>query len=284
MSARSDRRLILSDGMPLAVQVGGCGVPLVLLHGFPLDHSMWEGQWPLTNWGRLLAGGSRDGSARLVVPDLRGFGGSVGGPPPTSMAGLADDVAEVIAGLEIDEPVVVCGLSMGGYVAQHLAVRHPGLLRGLVLVDTRLEADSEQVRAVRADLSARVGRLGARIAAEAMVTNLLAGQTEARHRQLADSLRRVIESTETGTIQATLSALADRPDMTTPLSSIDLPTLLIVGSEDTITPPACLERAAAIIPAARLVVMPRCGHMTPLEDPANFNALLAGFLRDVTGR
>ena len=154
-------------GGSLAVHLSGDGPMLVLLHGFPLDHRMWAGQDPLAD------------VATLVAVDLRGFGGSRQAGGPTSIRQMADDVATVVKTLEPGGRAIVCGLSMGGYVAEHLAVHHPEVVRGLVLVDTRLEADTDAARAGRLDLAERVARVGSRIAAEAMVPKLLAASTAA---------------------------------------------------------------------------------------------------------
>ncbi|MBM4059261.1 MAG: alpha/beta fold hydrolase, partial [Planctomycetes bacterium] len=147
----------------VAVHTAGSGVPLLLLHAFPLDHSMWLGQQPLAD------------QVRLIVPDLRGFGASRGGPPE-SMAQLADDTVALLDALHVAGPAVVCGVSMGGYVAQHVAVRHPDRVAALILVDTKLEADTLEARAGRAELAAKVGRLGLGILADAMIPRLLAAR------------------------------------------------------------------------------------------------------------
>ena len=268
------RLVTLHDGRRIAVREAGSGLPVVLLHGFPLDHSMWDGQW-----GLVAPGGQLDGVARLIVPDLAGFGGS-DAPTSSSIAAMADEVVAILDAIECREPVVACGLSMGGYVVQHLAVRHPARLRGLVLVDTKLEADTPEARAGRVDLSERVGRLGAGLAAEAMVPRLLARGPGTDRRPIEARLRGTIERTAVATIQTALEALGDRPDMTAAAAGFSLPTLLVVGAEDMITPPECLERAAALIEGAELETFPGCGHMTPMEDPAAFNARLASFLRE----
>ncbi len=272
--APETRLVKIDDGRRIAIRQAGTGVPVLLLHGFPLDHSMWDGQWQLVG-----PGGLADGAARLIVPDLAGFGGS-DGPTSPSIAAMADEVVAILDALGGGEPVVACGLSMGGYVAQHLAARHPARLRGLVLVDTKLEADTPEARAGRVDLSERVGRLGPRIAAEAMVPRLLARGPRPDRSEIETRLRSTIERTSVATIQTALGALGDRPDMTAAAAGFSLPTLLVVGAEDMITPPECLERAAAVIDGAELETIPGCGHMTPMEDPAAFNARLASFLRE----
>jgi pimeloyl-ACP methyl ester carboxylesterase len=253
----------------LAVHTAGSGIPLVLLHGFPLDHSMWMGQAPLAE------------KVRLIAPDLRGFGGT-GGAGPASMAQQADDAVAVLDAVHVAEPAVFCGLSMGGYVAQHVAVRHPHRVRGLVLVDTKLEADTPEARAGRVDLAAKVGRLGQAILADAMIPRLLATSPEAvaaPHRAAVERLlRETILAQPVEAIQAALEALGARPDMTEPMRKVGVPTLLVVGAEDAITPPECLAAAERILPRARLLIVPRAGHMTPLEAPEVFNAAVLEFL------
>jgi pimeloyl-ACP methyl ester carboxylesterase len=265
---------VAAAGTVLAVHTAGAGRPLVLLHGFPLDHRMWAAQAALAE------------HCRLIVPDLRGFGGSTAAVT-TSMAQLADDVAALLAALHVAEPAVICGLSMGGYVAQHVAVRHPDRVAALVLVDTKLEADTPEARAARADLAAKVGRLGQGILADAMIPRLLAGSPAARglpHRAAAEAtLRQIILEQPVASIQAALAALGDRPDMTESMRHVLVPTLLVGGAEDAITPPDCLERAEEIVPCARLLIVPQAGHMTPLETPDVFNAALLEFLRHPPG-
>jgi len=254
----------------LAVHTAGAGVPLLLLHGFPLDHAMWVGQAPLAD------------HLRLVVPDQRGFGAS-GGRGPAGIEELADDAAALLAALHCG-PAVVCGLSMGGYVAQHLAVRHPDRVAALVLADTKLEADTPEARTARADLAAKVARLGQGIVADAMVPRLLATSAEARaaagRAAIESDLRAAILRQPVATIQAALAALAARPDMTAAIRDVRVPTLLVVGAEDAITPPACVDAAIAVLPHARSLVVPHAGHMAPLESPATFNRAVLEFLAE----
>jgi len=256
----------------LCVSTAGAGVPLLLLHAFPLDHAMWQRQMPLAD------------HLRLIVPDQRGFGGS-GDSLPESIEQLAADAVALLDALHVAGPAVLCGVSMGGYVAQHVATRHPERVAALVLVDTKLEADTPEARAGRADLAAKVGRLGQGILADAMIPRLLAASSEARAlpgRVEAEAiLRRSIMAQPVTTIQAALSALGSRPDMTEAMRQADMPTLLVVGAEDVITPPSCLEAAEGIIPKAKLLEVPLAGHLVPLEQPDVFNRAVLEFLREL---
>lgn len=259
----------------LAVHTSGSGIPLLLLHGFPLDHRMWSRQADLAE------------HVRLIAPDQRGFGASAAVDPtldsgPASIEQLADDAVALLDSLHVARPAVVCGLSMGGYVAQHVAARHPDRVAAVVLVDTKLEADTPEAKAARADLAAKAGRLGQAIVADAMIPRLLAAAAESAPGRagIEAELRRMIVAQPIETIQAALAALAARPDMTDAMRHVRVPALLVVGAEDAITPPECLERALAVMPRARLVIVPGAGHMTPLESPAAFNAAVLAFLAE----
>jgi 3-oxoadipate enol-lactonase len=255
----------------LAVHTAGSGLPLLLLHAFPLDHRMWERQAPLAD------------HLRLIAPDLRGFGQSAAAPPE-SIAQLADDAVALLDALHVTGRAVICGISMGGYVAQHVAARHPERVAAVVLVDTKLEADTPEARAGRADLAGKVGRVGQAILADAMIPRLLAvppaadAVAKGRRAEIEATLRQIIGEQRVSTIQSALAALGDRPDMTDAMRRMHAPTLLVVGADDAITPPACLEAAEEIMPDARLLVVPGAGHMTPLEAADVFNSAVLRFL------
>jgi len=214
---------VTAGSLRMAVHAVGSGRPLVLLHGFPMDHRMWSGQEPLAD------------AVRLIAPDLRGFGASHIDPGSRieSIQQLADDVAALLEALHVTEPVTVCGLSMGGYVAQHLAARHPRLVGSLILCDTRFDADTAQAREARSRLSEHVARHGAKAAAEAMLPNLLAARHEPTpaDRARRELVREMILATPAETIRQALAALAARPDMTACMEAFDRPTLLVVGEE-----------------------------------------------------
>lgn len=264
-------RLAVGDTR-LAVHTSGSGIPLLLLHAFPLDHAMWGRQAPLAE------------HLRLIVPDQRGFGAG-GGDTPGSIEQLAADAVALLDALHVAGPVVVCGISMGGYVAQHVALRHPDRVAALILVATKLEADTPEARAGRTDLAAKVGRLGLGILADAMIPRLLADSAEARaaadRGAIETLLRQSILAQPLATVQAALAALGARPDMTEAMRGLRVPTLLVAGAEDAITPPACLEAAEEVIPDAKLLIVPAAGHMVPLEQPEVFNAAVVEFLREL---
>ena len=258
----------------LAVQICGSGPPLVLLHAFPLDHTMWH---------RVL---SLADHARLIIPDQRGFGRSTycdaEKPSIASIAQLADDVAKLLDALDIEEPATIAGISMGGYVAQHAVIRHPEKVSRLILIDTKFSADTSEARANRADLAATVGRVGQHVLADAMVPNLLAATDAARSQPERaaneEFLRKLIGEQSVATIQAALQALAERPDMTKDMQRLMKPVLLICGSEDTITPPAVMKSMEKILLQGHLLVVSDAGHLVPLEAPEVFHEAVRSFL------
>ena len=258
----------------LAVQICGSGPPLVLLHAFPLDHTMWHRVLPLAT------------HARLIIPDQRGFGRSTHNDPErspiVSIAQLADDVAKLLDALDIEEPAAIAGISMGGYVAQHVAVRYPEKVSRVILIDTKFSADTPEARATRADLAATVGRVGQQVLADAMVPNLLAATDAARSQPERaaneEFLRKLIGKQSIATIQAALQALADRPDMSGPMQHLEKPVLLICGSEDTITPPAVMESMEKILLQGHLLIVSDAGHLVPLEAPVVFQEAVRSFL------
>ena len=258
----------------LAVQTCGTGQPLVLLHAFPLDHTMWHRNVPLAD------------HLQLIIPDQRGFGQSAEShsksKPLSSITQLADDVAKLLEALHIEQPAVIAGISMGGYVAQHVAARHSEKVSHLILIDTKFSADTPEAQAGRSNLAATVGRVGQKVLADAMVPNLLAATDEARSKpervENEQFLRRLIGKQSVATIQAALGALADRPDMSEPMQHFKKPVLLVCGKEDTITPPAVMESMEEILSRGQLVIVPEAGHLVPLEAPTVFHEAVLSFL------
>jgi len=235
---------------------------------------MWHRVLPLAN------------HARLIIPDQRGFGRSTCNDseksPIVSITQLADDVAKLLDALDIEEPATIAGISMGGYVAQHVAVRYPEKVSRIILIDTKFSADTPEARSTRADLAATVGRVGQQVLADAMVPNLLAATDTARSQPERaaneEFLRKLISEQSVATIQAALQALADRPDMTKDMQHLEKPALLICGSEDTITPPAVMKSMEKILLQGRLLIVSDAGHLVPLEAPVVFHEAVRSFL------
>jgi pimeloyl-ACP methyl ester carboxylesterase len=257
------------DGRRLHYLDEGGGEPVLLLvHGFPFSARMWEPQ--------IAAFSDRH---RVVAPDLSGFGESEVPPERSaySIDGYADEVAGVVAALGLGR-VVLAGLSMGGYIALALARRHPQILAGLVLADTRAEADSQEVKSRRSDqqvfLSARkdIAPL-----VDGLLENLLSKRGPARE-EVADRAGALMRTVDPDGWIGALEAMKQRSDASPGLAGITVPTLVLVGEDDEITPPSAAEAMAEAIPGARLVVVPAAGHLTNLENPEAFNEAVGGFL------
>ncbi len=259
-------RRIAVNGVNLAVDVRGQGPAILFIHGFPLDHTIWEHQLAhLDGWMR-------------VAPDLRGMGQSDAPDLGYSMATYADDLLALLNSLGVDR-VVLCALSMGGYIAFEMLRRARARIRGLILMDTRAEADSAEGRKAR-DVSSAQAREGGSVAiAAAMLPRMLAQAAATEHPALVDRVRRMMESTPVAGILGAITTLRDRPDSTPLLPGLaDLPTLVVVGEDDRLTPPALSQTMANLIPGSRIVVVPGAGHLTPMERPEAATALMAEFL------
>jgi len=254
------------EGATIEYDVRGEGPSVLLFHAFPLGLSMWDAQVEA-----LMA------THRVVRFDARGFGGSAPGDGPLTMERIADDGALLLDHLEI-ERAVVGGCSMGGYAAFAFVRRHPERLAGLVLQDTRAGADTEEARANRASLATRVLAEGASAAAEAFLPKLVGETTRRERPALVASLRERILATSPRGIANALSGLAARADSRETLPTITVPTLVLVGAEDVMTPPGEAATMAAAIPRARLDVIAGAGHLANLEDPVALNAALVAFL------
>jgi 3-oxoadipate enol-lactonase len=246
----------------------GSGTPVVLLHGFPLDSRIWAEQ--------RAALSER---FRVITPDLRGFGKSVS-TDPFSLETLAEDVHALLK--EIGAlPCVLGGLSMGGYVSLSYIQKHPMDLRSLMLIDTRAEADNAEGRANRDKMIQLVREKGSKAVAEQMMPKMLAPDSPATRPAVARQLREIMEACPALTIEHALSAMRDRADHTGNLASIALPTLIIVGDQDAITPPAVSEQMHRAIPRSTLEVIRGAGHMSPMEQPQQVNLAMHRILDQV---
>ena len=258
------------NGVELAFVDQGTGNPVVLAHGFPLDHTMWDAQ---------IDALSKD--YRVIAPDLRGFGLSGVTEGTVTMQQLADDLAALLDALRIEQPIVLCGLSMGGYVALQFWQDHGTRLAGLILCDTRAVADTPEVADGRLETAERVMREGPAPLVAQMMPKLFAQTTAQQQPELVDSLRRVMMATDPGAIAAAARGMAQRPDMVSRLGEIDCPALVIVGEQDAISSPEEMRAIARPIPHARFVEIPGSGHMSPMEKPAAVNAAILEFLAGV---
>lgn len=260
-------RAVVHEG-ELAFVDRGQGQPLVLVHGFPLDHTMWAGQ---------IA--DLAGEYRVIAPDLRGFGQSTVTPGLATMQRMADDLHELLFSLKISQPVVLCGLSMGGYVAWQFALRYRPRLAKLILCDTRAVGDSPEAAAGRIAMADRVQREGPGFVAEAMLPKLFAPAALKAKAPFVEATRQVILRTDPKGIAAAQRGMAQRPDVSSKLGEIDVPTLVVCGQHDAISPPAEMRGFAEQMPNAKFVEIAGAGHMAPLERADEVNAAIRGFMK-----
>lgn len=241
---------------------------LVLVHAFPLAGSMWEPQFKAIPAGW-----------RFITPDLRGFGGSTidDEPESPSMDEYAGDVIDLLKELGIAS-AVVGGCSMGGYVTFAIARKAPQIIRGLVLADTRANADTLEGRANRKSLLAVLEREGASGVARDMMPKLL-GKTSIEERpEIESNIRRLIKQQSVQAIRGAALRMMDRPNSFPTLETLRVPALVIVGEEDTLTPVDDSRKMQAAAAGSELVVMPETGHLANLERPELFNEIVRGFL------
>ena len=240
--------------------------PLLLLHAFPLNGKMFEPQMEALSAKR-----------RVIAPDFPGFGRSPRTPAQPDVGYYAGCVRALLDRLEIPR-VVLGGVSMGGYVAFECVRSFPERISGLVLANTRPDADTEEAREARKEVALRVAQEGIGVLVDLQMERLLSPQTRAENEDLVERVRSIIlENTPDGAVAA-LGAMRERPDSTATLGGINVPTLVVGGAEDKISSPAVMGEMAAGIPNAHHVTLPNVGHLSNLEDSRGFNQALTEFL------
>jgi len=252
----------------LAVDVRGEGVPVLFVHGFPFDRTMWRHQ---------LAMLSR---VRRIAPDFRGVGDS--GVPAAadgySLTRYADDLVAVLDALGVRQ-AVLCGLSMGGYVIFEVLRQHPERVRAMILADTKPQADSAEAKRGREELTQVAEQQGQDAVIERLLPRLLASATQATQPEVAGQVRDMARRWSVPGLVGALRMLRDRPDSSETLRGVRVPTLVLVGSDDEIAPPDTARAMSQLIPEAQFHVVPTAGHISPLEQPLATSRLLSDFLR-----
>ncbi len=246
----------------------GIGQPIIFLHAFPLNRSMWQGQiTALLNEQRF----------RLIALDWRGFGESESNTTVTSMELLADDVAALMDALGTQR-AILCGLSMGGYVAFAFQRKYPERVGGLILADTKPDADTEEARANRAKVAQLAETEGSGAIADLQVPNLISDYTRQHHVEVEALVRRMVEAATGSGIAAAARGMALRADSNDLLPQITVPTLVVVGEADKLTPPTVAQEYAVRISGAEFAMIPRAGHLSNLEQPEAFLEVVRNFL------
>ena len=245
----------------------GKGPAVVLLHGFPFDRSMWREQIEFLSVNGF----------RAIAPDLRGLGENKAGDVIATLDEMARDVSALMDQLSIDR-AVICGLSMGGYVAFDFVHLFRSRVRALVLAGTRAPADNEQEKQAREQQARKILAEGMSEIAEATLSKLLAPRTLSEKPGVVARVREMILHADPRGAAAAQRGMAVRRDYSDDLPKIDLPALIIVGREDPIRPPADAEFMQEGIRNSRLEIVEDAAHMTNMEQPEVFNRALIGFL------
>ena len=252
------------NGVSIGYDDIGTGLPVVFIHGFPHDRTLWTSQV-----GTLAV------PTRAIACDLRGFGDS--GGAAVAIDDYAADIAALVHGLGIVR-AVVAGLSMGGYVALALWRREPTLLRALALCDTRAGADDDAGRARRDEQIAFATARGSAAMADQLIQGMLGKSTREQRPEVAERVHAMLSRAPVPAMVGALTAMRDRPDATATLATITVPTLIVVGDEDVLTPAAESRAMHAAIAGSRLEIVSGAGHLSNVERPAAFNHVLGEFL------
>ncbi len=258
------------NGLDIAYTDQGKGTAILFIHGYPLNKAMWEPQ-------------VKDLSTafRVITVDLRGHGESSAPLWFCTMEMFADDIRALLDHLSIKK-AVIAGFSMGGYVAFAFYRKFRDRVQGLVLADTRPQPDSPEGKQGRFKTAQTAHKDGANVIAEAMLPKLLAPKTLETRPDLVQKARQIMIGTPVTGIAADLMAMAERPDSVPLLSEIQCPTLVIVGEQDGLTPPADAKLMAEKIKAAKLEIIPNAAHLSNLEQPEAFNKAVRKFLESLS--
>lgn len=254
------------DDIQLAYTDAGLGLPVVLLHGYPFNRTLWNEQVSaLSN------------SYRVITPDLRGHGESDASSGAATMNRMAQDVAALLDHLVISR-AVIAGLSMGGYVALAFYKQFPSRVRALILADTRAQADTEEGKVTRHQQAEKALAEGMAGIADSMLPKLLTPETVSKRPEVVKRVRDMMLKTKPEGAAGALLGMAERDDQTSLLSQISCPTLILVGQEDQITPVKDSEKMHREIAGSRLVVIENAAHVSNLERTEQFNEELTRFL------
>ncbi|HEY6143574.1 MAG TPA: alpha/beta hydrolase [Flavobacterium sp.] len=246
--------------------VGEGRVPIIFLHGFPFDKTMWKGQIDFLKT-----------TYRLIACDMRGFGKSTDEKSPLSMGLFVDDLIAFMDKLEIKN-AIICGLSMGGYVAQNAVKRFPDRFEALILCDTQCIADTLELKGKRLNTIAKIENEGVTDFNEGFIKNVFHPDSHIEKKELVEELRSVVFANSQQIITQGLLALASRTETCSTLDKIRIPTLIICGREDVVTPLEQSEYLKEHILGATLKVIENAGHVSNLEQPNEFNEHLSEFL------
>lgn len=243
-------------------------LPILFVHGFPLDATMWDAQV------------AKFGSQRqLFVPNLPGFGGVPARSDETTMAEFADYCASILDEYRISEPIVFCGLSMGGYIGWQFYKRHRNRLAGLIQCDTRAVNDEPEIARARRVMAEQVLAQGTSSLPSSLLPRQMHETNIASRPDLVSHFRAMVMRADPSGIAAAQRGMAQRESVENWLSEIDCPVQIIVGEHDRISPVAEMKAIASKINQVTFTVVKNSGHLPPLENPHEFNKVIEDFLQ-----
>lgn len=257
------------NGLSVFIEGNRSNKPIIFIHGFPYDHTMWKAQVELLKEKYFC-----------VSYDIRGLGESPAGDGQFTMESFVDDLESIINHLNLDKPVI-CGLSMGGYISLRALERMQDKFSAAILCDTRSEADNNEGKLKRAAGIKRINTEGLAPFAKDFITNCFGNYFKQNR---TEELNRIIKKSSAFNpvgVKGCLLAMLSRTDTTQSLSKINIPTLLICGEQDSLTPPAVMKEMFHKIPNAEFVEIENAGHMTPIENPEEVNKAIVKFLSKI---
>jgi 3-oxoadipate enol-lactonase len=241
-------------------------IPILFIHGFPFDKSSWEPQMEFHSQAH-----------RTIAYDIRGFGKSTGSNEKTSINLFADDLVKLMDALQIHK-VIACGLSMGGYILLNAVNRYPERFEAIILCDTQCIADSPEGKEKRYKAIKLIEEGGLNEYADGLIKNVFWKESLNTKKELVERIKTGVLNTSSDAITGTLAALAERDETCSVLETISVPALIICGKEDVVTPLVQSEFLRTNIKDSTLHSIDQAGHLSNLEQPGEFNQLLAGFI------
>ncbi|WP_394991043.1 alpha/beta fold hydrolase [Emticicia sp.] len=266
-----NKNMIDIDGITISFDdFGKSDIPIIFIHGFPFDKSSWQPQMKFLKK-----------THRVIAYDIRGFGASISNDEPESIYLFSNDLVKFMDALAIKK-AIVCGLSMGGYILLNAVHRFPNRFEAIVLSDTQCIADSEEAKEKRSKSISQIKAEGLKKFADTFIANVFCQNSLDNKKELVEEIRNIILKTPQRTVIGTLEALAQRSEMCASLHEISVPTLILCGNEDIVTPPIQAELLYGKILNSSLHIIQNAGHLANLEQPEQFNKHLTSFISSLT--
>lgn len=238
---------------------------IIFIHGFPYDHTMWDKQ--VAHLKEIFL---------CVTYDVRGLGASAVGDGQYTMERYADDLFAIISELKLNKPVL-CGLSMGGYLAYCVVKRNQSIFKSIIFCDTKAQSDTDEIKLVRANKIKQINEEGLNAFVEAFVPVCFSDKYQSNSAEEYNSIKSLSKTNNPIGVKGALIAMLSRGDSTPFLGQIKIPTLHLAGEFDAMTPPNMMKEDASKIPNALFKIIPNSGHMSPIENPDFVSKAIAEF-------